>query len=78
MNFTHAVFSILELLPLEDRTNSLSRNIGKNYQSKLRNISEEQRSHMTIWRCRLGLDSARSGSERPGLAQSGPVLETRS
>jgi len=28
-NFAHAVFSILDFLPVEDRTDSLSQNIGK-------------------------------------------------
>jgi len=51
-NFSWAVFSVLDFLTLEDGTDMLSQNV-RNYHSMLHNISEEQRSHMTIWQCRL-------------------------
>jgi len=40
----------------------------RNYHPTLRNISEEGRSHMTIWQCSPRFSSAWSGSERSGSA----------
>jgi hypothetical protein len=38
--------NLLYCLTLEDGTDNLSRNVGKNYHSALRNIPEERRSHL--------------------------------
>jgi len=59
---------ILHFLTFEDGTNKLSRNMGKELILALHNISEEQRSHMTIWWCRPWFGFAWSGSEQSGLA----------
>jgi len=55
-----------KFLTLEDGTDRLSQNV-RNYHSTLHNISDECRSHMTIWWCRLWF----------GFAWSGPALHTR-
>ena len=47
-----------------------------NYQSVLRNVTEEHRSHM-IWRCRHWFGSTWSGSEQSSLVHSGSALHIR-
>jgi len=62
-NFSHALFSVLDFLNLEDGTDMLSRNFGRNYNSMLHDISQERRSQMMIWQCRPWFGSAWYGSE---------------
>jgi hypothetical protein len=62
INFSCAVFFLLDFLSPQDGNDWFSQNVRK--ESPLRaDISEEWRSHMTILRCGPWFGSAWSGSE---------------
>jgi hypothetical protein len=60
VNFSCAVFSLLDFSTLEDGTEMLSQNVSY---ASLHGIREEHRSLMTVWRCRLLFGSTLFGSE---------------
>jgi len=64
VHFSCALFSLLDFLALEDRTNRLSQNVGKEL---LLYAVQYFRYHMIMWQCGPWFGSTWSGSERSGL-----------
>jgi len=68
VNFSHALFYLLDFFTLEDGTVGCPKTSVRNYHSTLRNNTKEQKSHMMIWRGRPWFGSAWLGSEQSGSA----------
>jgi hypothetical protein len=67
-NFTHAVFFLSWISwPLKMGQTGFSETLTKIYHSMLCNISEEPRSHLTVWQCRPWFYSMWSNSEWASL-----------
>jgi len=75
VNFHHVLFTLLDLLT-KLRPIGCPKTLIENYHSTLRNISEEHRYRMVIWRHRSWFCSTWSGSEGSSLEQSTLVLHT--